>query len=183
MPKSAQLARRLHERRARQAGIRLADDLVSLAEITPQIEAFVHRFARRLPAVSALFLAISVLAGTPAQALDWARFKVYNRTDKCAYMNIQFQMNGTGWKNREHFLLKPNQSQDVTFQDQSWQEVRAQAHVYDTEKCGGPTIAETYDDISRGTAKVGSDNWIYPAVLRRRPNLKYMLYFEKDSAR
>ena len=66
----------------------------------------------------------------------------------------------------------------MTFHEEAWGDVRAQAHVYDTEKCGGPTIAETYDDLKASGGHV-SDGWLYPAVLQRRANLKYMLYFEK----
>jgi hypothetical protein len=138
----------------------------------------VQLFARRILPISGFVLAISLLTGTPAQASDWARFKVYNRTDKCAFINIQIQTAWRGYWNYKHFLLKPNEHEDVTFHEEAWSDVRAQAHVYDTEKCGGPTIAETYDEVKASGGRV-SDGWLYPAILQRRANLKYMLYFEK----
>jgi hypothetical protein len=137
----------------------------------------VKLFARRILPISCLVVAISLLTGTAAQASDWARFKVYNRTEKCAFINIQLQKSG-GYNNYKHFLLKPNEEEDVLFQDSGWADVRAQAHVYETKECSGPTIAETYDEVKASGGHT-SDGWLYPAVLRRRANLRYMLYFEK----
>jgi hypothetical protein len=121
-----------------------------------------------------------------AEPVPSNRFTVYNRTDKCAWVTIDLATTIVPaiFKNYEHFMLTAGSHRQVSFVEEHPWDVKARAQLYDTAECKEPFLAggDTWD-IHPHNYTDPKTHMLYPAVIAKRGNGRYMLFFEGPSRR